>query len=73
MEKHDISIKIAGGGKHSQADAVRHGISRVLVKFNADLKPTLKKAGFLTRDSRVKERKKFGHKKARKSPQWAKR
>lgn len=73
MEKYDISIKVAGGGKQSQAEAARHGISRVLVKFNADLKPTLKKAGFLTRDSRVKERKKFGHKKARRSPQWAKR
>ena len=73
MEKYDISIKVAGGGQHSQADAVRHGIARVLVKFNADWKPTLKKAGWLTRDSRVKERKKFGHKKARRSPQWAKR
>lgn len=73
MEKYDISVKVSGGGKQSQAEAARHGISRVLVKFNADLKPTLKKAGFLTRDSRVKERKKFGHKKARRSPQWAKR
>lgn len=73
MEKYDISIKVAGGGKNSQAIASRHGISRALVKFNADLKSTLKKAGFLTRDSRVKERKKFGHKKARRSPQWAKR
>ena len=73
MEKYDISIKVAGGGKNSQALAIRHGISRALVEFNADLKPALKKAGYMTRDSRVKERKKFGHKKARRSPQWAKR
>ena len=56
MEKYDISIKVAGGGKNSQALAARHGISRALVKFNADLKPALKKAGYMTRDSRVKER-----------------
>ena len=73
MEKYDISIKVAGGGKNSQALAARHGISRALVEFNADLKPALKKVGYMTRDSRVKERKKFGHKKARRSPQWAKR
>ncbi len=73
QEKCDLSVKVAGGGKQGQAEAVRHGISRVLVKLNPDWKPTLKKAGFITRDSRVKERKKFGLKKARRAPQWAKR
>ncbi len=73
LENHDISIKVLGGGKQGQAEATRHGITRVLVKWNADFKPTLKKAGFLTRDSREKERKKFGLKKARRAPQWAKR
>lgn len=71
--KHDFSIKVEGGGKHGQAEATRHGLARALVKWQAELKPTLKKAGFLTRDSRMKERKKFGLKKARKAPQWAKR
>lgn len=71
--KVDIVIKVAGGGMNGQAEASRHGIARALVKLNEQLKPTLKKAGFLTRDPRVKERKKFGLKKARRAPQWAKR
>lgn len=70
---YDISVKVQGGGKSAQAEAVRHGISRALVEADMLNRPTLKKAGFLTRDSRVKERKKPGLKKARKSPQWAKR
>ena len=68
-----ITAKISGGGIHSQAEALRHGISRALIKFNADFKKSLKKAGFLTRDARMKERRKFGLKKARKAPQWSKR
>lgn len=71
--KHDILVKVTGGGKQGQAEAVRHSLSRALVKWNADFRPALKKAGFLTRDARVKERKKFGLKKARRAPQWAKR
>lgn len=72
-KKFRISAKIKGGGIHSQAEALRHGISRALVKFNAELKKSLKKEGFLKRDSRMKERRKFGLKKARKAPQWSKR
>lgn len=72
-DKLDISIKVLGGGKQGQAEAGRHGLSRALVKLKPEFKPTLKKVGFLTRDARVKERKKFGLKKARKAPQWAKR
>lgn len=71
--RHDISVKVVGGGKQGQAEAVRHGLSRALVKWQAEFKPPLKKAGYLTRDARVKERKKFGLKKARRAPQWAKR
>lgn len=69
----DISVKVAGGGISGQADAMRHGISRALVAFDANLKSTLKKSGFLTRDSRVKERKKPGLKSARRAPQFSKR
>src|SRR3989338_8502726 len=68
-----VSAHINGGGIHSQAEALRHGISRALIQFDAELRKKLKKAGFLKRDPRVKERRKFGLKKARKSPQWAKR
>ncbi len=68
-----VSAKISGGGVHSQAEALRHGIARALVKFNPDFRKRLKRAGFLTRDPRMKERKKFGLKKARRAPQWAKR
>jgi len=69
----DISAKVHGGGMRGQAEAVRLGISRVLVKMQPDIRTTLKKAGFLTRDPRVKERKKYGLKRARRAPQWQKR
>lgn len=69
----DISVKVEGGGMSSQADAIRHGIARALVLFDAELRPALKPAGLLTRDSRVKERKKPGLKGARRAPQWKKR
>lgn len=72
-EKFRISAKIKGGGIHSQAEAMRHGISRALIKFNMDFRKSLKKLGFLKRDQRMKERRKFGLKKARKAPQWSKR
>ncbi len=68
-----ISIKIKGGGVYAQAGAARHGISRVLVKINPESRKRLKKAGFLTRDPRMRERKKFGLKRARRAPQWSKR
>jgi small subunit ribosomal protein S9 len=64
---------VKGGGINSQAEAVRHGITRALVVFNPEYRKRLRKAGFLTRDSRMKERKKFGLKRARKAPQWSKR
>lgn len=69
----DFTIKVIGGGTNSQAEAIRHGIARALFKFNSEFKPSLKKAGFLTRDSRKKERKKPGLKRARRAPQWKKR
>lgn len=69
----DITALVTGGGVSSQADAVRHGISKALLEYDPELRPQLKKAGFLTRDSRVKERKKPGLKRARRAPQWAKR
>jgi small subunit ribosomal protein S9 len=69
----DIVIKTAGGGISGQAGAVRHGVARALVRSDEELKPALRKAGFLTRDSRVKERKKYGLKRARKAPQYTKR
>ena len=72
-EKIDVEIKVSGGGSFGQAGAIRHGISRALVDFNVELRPQLKKAGFLTRDSRRVERKKPGLKKARKSSQFSKR
>lgn len=68
-----VSVKVKGGGITSQAEAIRLGISRCLVKIDEKLKPILKKAGFLTRDARIVERKKYGLKKARKSAQWSKR
>ena len=73
LDKFKVSIKIKGGGLHAQAEAIRHGITRALIKFDADYRQMLKKAGFLTRDSRMRERKKFGLKRARRAPQWAKR
>ena len=72
-EKFDVTITAKGGGIHAQAEAVRHGISRALVIFDAELRAPLKKAKMLKRDPRMVERKKFGLKKARKSPQWSKR
>lgn len=69
----NISIHIKGGGVHSQAEAIRHGIARALVKHDETLRTKLKTAGFLKRDPRAKERRKFGLKKARKAPQWSKR
>lgn len=73
LERLDVSVKVAGGGIHGQAEAVRHGISRALIKWDESLKPVLKAEGFLTRDSRMKERKKAGLRKARRSHQWRKR
>ncbi len=72
-QKFTITVVAKGGGIHSQAEAVRHGIAQALVEFDIDNKTTIKKAKLLTRDSRAKERRKFGLKKARKSPQWSKR
>lgn len=71
--KFDITVKITGGGPNSQVEACRHGISKALLVYDELLRPVLKKAGFLTRDSRMKERKKFGLKRARKAPQFSKR
>ena len=71
--KFDIVCTVAGGGVTGQAGAIRHGLSRALLQFNADLRPVLKKAGFLTRDPRMKERKKYGLKAARRAPQFSKR
>lgn len=73
FERFRVTAHIYGGGMHAQAEAFRHGISRALVKFNQDFRKRLKRAGFLTRDSRMKERKKFGLKGARRAPQWQKR
>src|SRR3972149_5405988 len=72
-EKFDVSVKVSGGGIHSQAEAIRLGISRALIATNDELRGKLKALGFLKRDPRAKERRKFGLKKARKSPQWSKR
>ncbi|MBI3630938.1 MAG: 30S ribosomal protein S9 [Candidatus Sungbacteria bacterium] len=72
-ERFRVSVKTSGGGKHAQAEAVRHALARCLIKFNPDFRKRLKRAGFLTRDPRMKERKKFGLKKARRAPQWQKR
>ena len=69
----DILVNVHGGGITGQAGAIRHGVSRALIKADETLRSELKKAGFLTRDSRMKERKKYGLKKARKSPQFSKR
>ena len=71
--KYDLIVKVIGGGFSGQAGAIRHGLSRALVKANIENKATLKAAGFLTRDPRMKERKKPGLKKARKAPQFSKR
>ncbi|MDF2502603.1 MULTISPECIES: 30S ribosomal protein S9 [Clostridium] len=72
-DKFDVLINVNGGGFTGQAGAIRHGISRALLKADESLRGELKKAGFLTRDPRMKERKKYGLKKARRSPQFSKR
>jgi len=71
--KFDILINVKGGGPSGQAGAIRHGITRALIEFNADLRPALKQAGLVTRDPRIKERKKYGQKGARKRFQFSKR
>lgn len=71
--KWHVEVKVVGGGMHSQAEAVRHGLSRAFVKLDAENRGKLKPIGFLKRDARAKERRKFGLKKARKAPQWSKR
>jgi small subunit ribosomal protein S9 len=73
VEKFDVRVNVAGGGPNGQADAVRHGISRALLKFDANLRPALKAEGFLTRDPRERERKKYGQPGARKRFQFSKR
>jgi len=72
-DKYDVIVTVRGGGFTGQAGAVRHGISRALLTVDGDFRPVLKKAGFLTRDPRMKERKKYGLKKARRAPQFSKR
>ena len=72
-EKFDIVCRVAGGGVTGQAGAIRHGIARALLQYDEALRPALKKAGFLTRDPRMKERKKYGLKGARRAPQFSKR
>ena len=71
--KYDVICSVIGGGFTGQAGAIRHGISRALLQANTEYRPTLKSAGFLTRDPRMKERKKYGLKKARRAPQFSKR
>ena len=73
MDKYDVFVNVHGGGFTGQAGAIRHGISRALIESDEELRPALKKAGFLTRDPRMKERKKYGLKGARKAPQFSKR
>ncbi|MCR4717908.1 MAG: 30S ribosomal protein S9 [Lachnospiraceae bacterium] len=71
--KYDVVVTVKGGGFTGQAGAIRHGISRALLEVDEDFRPVLKKAGYLTRDPRMKERKKYGLKKARRAPQFSKR
>lgn len=73
LESFNLLVKVSGGGVHSQAGAVRHGVARALLDLDPELRVVLKRAGFLTRDPRVKERKKAGLKRARKAPQYTKR
>ncbi len=73
VEKYDVIVTVKGGGFTGQAGAIRHGIARALLTVDADFRPVLKKEGFLTRDPRMKERKKYGLKKARRAPQFSKR
>lgn len=72
-DKYDVIVNVKGGGYTGQAGAIRHGIARALLQVDNEFRPTLKKAGYLTRDPRMKERKKYGLKKARKAPQFSKR
>lgn len=73
IEKFDVKVNVKGGGYTGQAGAIRHGIARALLEVDADYRPVLKKAGYLTRDPRMKERKKYGLKAARRAPQFSKR
>ncbi|MPN58067.1 30S ribosomal protein S9 [bioreactor metagenome] len=73
LSKYNVLVNVFGGGFTGQAGAIRHGISRALLEADKELRPILKKAGFLTRDPRMKERKKYGLKKARRAPQFSKR
>lgn len=73
FDRFNVHVRVAGGGYTGQAGAVRHGIARALTKFEPELRPALRRAGLLTRDARVKERKKVGLKRARKAPQYTKR
>ena len=73
LDKYDVICKVVGGGFTGQAGAIRHGIARALNEANSEYRPALKSSGFLTRDPRMKERKKYGLKKARKAPQFSKR
>jgi len=73
LNRFEATVKVKGGGIRGQAEAIRHGLARTLVKFNPDFSKKLKRAGFLRRDPRKKERKKYGLKKARRAPQWKKR
>ena len=72
-DKYDVRVTVKGGGFTGQAGAIRHGIARALLKVDGEFRPTLKKAGYLTRDPRMKERKKYGLKAARRAPQFSKR
>lgn len=69
----DVLVHVAGGGFHAQTEAIRHGIARALIKYNAEFRPLLRRANLITRDSRIKERKKYGLKRARRAPQFSKR
>lgn len=73
LNRFELSVQVRGGGIKSQAEAIRHGIARTLILFNPDFRKKLKRAGYLKRDPRMKERRKYGLKKARRAPQWAKR
>ena len=73
VDKYDVLVNVKGGGYTGQAGAIRHGISRALLEADAEYRPALKKAGYLTRDPRMKERKKYGLKAARRAPQFSKR
>ena len=72
-DKFDVTVTVKGGGRFGQAGAIRHGITRALMEYDGELRPTLRKAGFVTRDARAVERKKVGLRKARKRPQFSKR